>query len=284
MTPLMHKLLLILPLLIYSCDYGNLQVIADLPKSLNEVSGIETSTKSKLLWMLNDGGNKPILYGLNKNGTIKKKLKIDAKNNDWEDLTSDKKGNLYIGDFGNNTNERKNLVILKVKGSRLKNKNSVTTSRITFKYPDQTKFPPKKKRMHFDCEAFFHYNDSLYLFTKSRVKNNYGKTHLYKIPAKSGKYIAEHIASFDSCNDLPCWITAVDISDDGKKVALLSQKSVFIFTNFKGDNFFSGTVKQYDFDFQSQKESVCFKNSTTLYITDEKSHGKGGNLYEFKLN
>ena len=137
--------------------------------------------------------------------------------------------------------------------------------------------------MYFDCEAFFHYNDSLYLFTKSRVKNDFGKTHLYKIPAKKGNHTAEFISSFSSCTDLLCWVTSADISLDGKQVALLTQKSVLIFSNFTSDDFFNGTVKSYDFNFESQKEGVCFKDKNTLYITDEKSHGAGGNLYELKL-
>jgi hypothetical protein len=39
----------------------------------------------------------------------------DCKYNniDWED-TKDKNGNLYVGDFGNNDNERKDLCIYKI--------------------------------------------------------------------------------------------------------------------------------------------------------------------------
>lgn len=279
----MNKLLILLFLIISGCDTGNLTVIADLPTTLNEVSATETTLNTNLIWMLNDGGNKARIYGVNKKGNIKKELKINAKNNDWEDLASDKNGNLYIGDFGNNLNKRQNLTILKVNSDALSSSDKVNIERISFRYPNQNKFPPKKKSMYFDCEAFFHYNDSLYLFTKSRVKNDFGKTNLYKIPAKPGHHVAELISSFNSCNDLWCWITSADISDDGKSVAILSPKSVFVFTSFTTDDFFSGTVKQYGFSFESQKEGICFKDSETLYITDEKAHGEGGNLYEFKL-
>lgn len=261
-----------------------MKVIADLPKILNEVSGTETTTKSDFIWMLNDSGNAPKLFGLNEKGNIKKELKINAKNTDWEDLASDGDGNLYIGDFGNNDNKRTNLAILKVPHETLNSNEKIEVERISFRYPNQKKFPPKKKNLYFDCEAFFHYNDSLFLFTKSRVKGNFGKTDLYKIPAKQGNHIAEYVSSFDSCSDLLCWITSTDISADGKQVALLTQKSVFVFSDFISTNFFSGTVKQYDFSFESQKEGVCFKDSKTLLITDEKAHGNGGNLYEFILN
>ncbi len=275
----------VLLLLVIACHTGNLPVLTDLPNTMKEVSGTETVMGSELIWMLNDGGNKSKLYGLNLQGKIIKEIKIDAKNNDWEDLTSDESGNLYIGDFGNNFNRRKNLAILKVNYSNLKSDSLVSIERISFRYSDQKKFPPKKKQKYFDCEAFFFHNDSLYLFTKSRVKNDFGKTHMYKIPAKQGNHVATLIGSFSTCNDLECWITSADISNDGKRVVLLSPKSVWIFSDFKGDNFFNGTVKEFPFGYKSQKESVCFKTNSTLYITDEKSQGAvGGNLYEFKLN
>ena len=267
-----------------SCDTGNLTVVADLPKALKEASGIETTTKSDLIWMLNDGGNPPKLYGINTKGNIKKELDINAKNNDWEDLTTDDEGNLYIGDFGNNANKRKNLVILKVSHSDLKNKKNITAERITFEYENQKKFSPKKEKMHFDCEAFLHYNDSLFLFTKSRANKDFGKTNLYKIPAKKGHHKAQLISSFNTCDEAGCWITSVDINDDTNKIALLTENSVFIFSDFKKNDFFNGKVKRFPFNYNSQKESVCFKNDSTLYITDERTGPKGGNLYEFSLD
>jgi hypothetical protein len=171
--------------------------------------------------MLNDSGNKPKLFGVSKKGNIKREIKIKGKNHDWEDLTSDELGNIYIGDFGNNLNKRKNSVILNLDKKELQKKKAIV-ERIEFRYPNQTKFPPKKKQMYFDAEAFFYFKDSLYLFTKSRVKHNYGATSIYRVPAKKGKQIAELITEFKNCRDVACWITAADISDDGTKVVLLS--------------------------------------------------------------
>jgi hypothetical protein len=233
--------------------------------------------------MLNDGGNSPKIYGVSKKGNIKKVLKIDAKNNDWEELASDKEGNLYIGDFGNNDNKRKDLAILKVAHKDLMNSESVSVERIQFYYPNQKKFPPTKKQLFFDAESFFYFNNAFYIFTKSRVKNEYGKTSLYKIPATLGTHEAVFISEFNHCNALKCWITSADISNDGTNVVLLSHTAALIFSNFKGDDFFSGNLTEIPFKKYSQKEGICFKNETTLYITDEKAHGAGGNLYELAL-
>lgn len=269
---------------VFSCTTENLKIIADLPYTLREVSGTEITKDSDLLWMVNDAQNSSKLYGLDQKGKILKELKIKAKNNDWEELTSDEEGNLYIGDFGNNNNKRKNLAILKIKKEDLDSNKTVDVEKIMFHYPDQKKFPPKNSKQYFDCEALFYLNDSLYFFTKSRVDEDHGKTTLYKVPAKKGDYEAIKIASFTAnCNTITCWTTSADISPDKTKVALLTPNSILIFTDFKGDNFFNGKVTEIGFGFITQKESICFKDNYTLYITDEYIYGLGGNLYEYKL-
>ena len=267
-------------LLLISCqNFGQLNLLADLPNELNEVSGNEVLKNSSLIWMINDGGNKSKLYAVFKKEKIKNEINIKSKNTDWEDLTSDEEGNIYIGNFGNNTSSRKNLRILKIDKKYLSKKNA-PVKEIEFEYEDQHKFPPKKKDLFFDAEAFFYFQKHFYIFTKSRVKSEYGKTSLYKFPAKKGKQKAKLIGEFENCNDLECWITSADISSDGKKVVLLSQKNILIFTDFKADNFLSGKVKKIAFEHQTQKEGICFLDNNTVLITDEKSQGKGGNLYE----
>jgi hypothetical protein len=276
--------LLILLLFLNSCSgHGQLHFVNDLPTVLKEVSGTQTSKNSNLIWMLNDGGNSNKIYGFSTKGKFKKEVIINAKNHDWEDLTTDDKGNLYIGDFGNNHNTRKNLIILKVNHKDLANSKNVDIERIRFQYPNQHKFPPKKKHLYFDTESFFFFNDSIYLFTRSRVKDNYGKTSLYKIPAINGNHTAEFISEFTFCNELKCSITSAAISPDKKKIVLLSSNTVLLFTDFKDDAFFSGKVTQLPLNHKSQKEGICFKDDNTLFITDERSHGRGGNLYEFRF-
>lgn len=270
-------------LLLLSCNnFGQLNVLADLPNDLNEVSGNEVVQNSSLIWMMNDGGNKSKLFAVSIKGKIKKEINIKAKNTDWEDLTSDEIGNLYIGNFGNNTNSRKNLRILKIDKKYLKKK-SAEVKEIEFSYEDQHKFPPNKKELFFDAEAFFYFQKNFYIFTKSRVEGAYGKTSLYKFPAKKGKQIAKLIGEFDNGADLESWITSADISSDGKKVVLLSKKNILIFTDFKEDHFLSGKVKKIQFKKQTQKEGICFKDNSTVLITDEKAHGEGGFLYELRI-
>ena len=281
----MRKILFLLTFLVFcNCqNFGQLKMIADLPKKLEEVSGNEYEKKSRLIWMPNDGGNKPKIYGFTKKGKLKKVIYVNAKNKDWEDITSDDEGNIYIGDFGNNDNERKKLKIYKVDKKYL-DKEVAEVEEIEFEYEDQEKYPPKKKKRFFDAESFFYYNNHFYIFTKSRVKKDHGKTSLYKVPAVAGKHEAKFIAEFDNGRKDESWITSADISFNKKKVVLLSQKNILVFTDFNDDNFFSGNVKKYPLEHYSQKEGICFKTNNVVYITDERSGGEGGNLYEFTLN
>jgi hypothetical protein len=226
-------------LILLSCNPSDtLKIITDVPSSLKEVSGTESVASSPYLWMINDSGNKPRLFAVSTDGKIEKTLKINTKNHDWEDLTTDDEGNIYIGDFGNNANKRQNLAILKVSKDSLNSSGKIDVERIRFSFEDQTKFPPKKKKLYFDCEAFFYHNNHFYLFTKSRVKHDFGKTNMYKIPATRGNHTAELVDSFTTCSDLSCWITSADISANGKQVVLLTSNQVWVFSNFEDDNFF----------------------------------------------
>ena len=64
------------------------------------------------------------------------------------------------------------------------------------------------------------------------MKSDFGKTNLYKIPAKAGNYNATFISTFKAGNELGDWITSADISSNGKKVVLLSPNAAWVFTDF----------------------------------------------------
>lgn len=279
----MLPLLVILSLI--SCtNHGQLKKLARLPKLLDEVSGIEKVKGKDVFWMHNDGGNSNEIYLVNATGKIIKTVEVETKNHDWEDITSDENGNLYLADFGNNENLRKNLRILKINFNDVMQNTSVKAEKIKFEYPEQTKFPPKKKQRFFDAESIFYFKENLYILTKSRVKKAYGKTSLYKIPAVKGKHKAELLGSFENCSKMRCWITSATISNDGKQVALLTSDKVLLFSEFEGDNFLSGTLQEIDLGFVSQKEAIDFSDdNTTLFITDERSHVKGGKLYKIDI-
>ncbi|MBQ4821599.1 hypothetical protein [Aquimarina sp. MMG016] len=260
----------------------NLIKINSLPHSIREVSGI-TMLPDNHIYAINDSGNDNTLFRLNKKGEIINKLTVPkAKNVDWEDLAYDQENNIYIGDFGNNGNDRKNLRIYKVSGIL---SDSIVVTKIKFSFEDQKKFPPKKKNFNFDVEAFIYLKGNLYLFTKNRGSIADATTKLYKIPATQGKHTAKLIGSFKTCDDKSdCLITAAAINSYADKIALLTHNKVFLLSNFKKDNLFGGDIKKIKLHHYSQKEGICFKNDSILYITDEGTKHKKAGLYEYSLN
>ena len=258
----------------------SLKVIASLPEKLSEVSGIVAT--DSLVWMIEDSGNKSILHGLNYDGKLEQTIKLDdISNNDWEELTRDSNQNLYIGDFGNNDNDRKDLVIYKISP----NAHSTSVEKINFYYPEQTHFPAKKKEKLYDCEAFFIYQNAFYLFTKNKSKGFDGTTLIYKIPAIAGNHAAQLIGKFKTCaNYNSCVITGAAISPDEKKIVLLGHEKIWLFEEFNGDDFLSGKITELALNHYSQKEAVSFKDNDKLLIADERTKKRGGNLYEVSIH
>ncbi len=264
---------------------SDFNTLYSLPKKLKEVSGITYFPESKLIYTLEDSGNSNKIYAIDSEGKLAKTITIaNAKNVDWEDITKDKIGNIYIGDFGNNDNARKDLCIYKVNKNQLNKDVASAEYKISFSYPEQTEFPPKKKELFYDVEGFFELGNYFYLFTKNRSKDFDGTAFIYKIPNKPGIQKATKIGEFKTCNNYNhCVLTSATISPDGKKVVLLSHDKIVLFKNFKGDLFHKGTQTEIKLNHYSQKEAIVFKDNNTLIIADEKTNKVGGNVYEFKL-
>jgi hypothetical protein len=267
-------------------DSGSITTLYSLPKKLKEVSGIIYSEKTNVLWTLEDSGNANAIYGLNaENGSLEKTITIEnIQNIDWEDITKDSEGNLYIGDFGNNDNDRQDLCIYKIDKNTLDKENTTPAYKISFTYPEQKEFPPKKKALFYDAEGFFEFQNNFYLFTKNRSKGFDGTAFLYKIPNAAGSQKAILVGEFKTCaNYNHCAITSASISPDASKVVILCHDKVFLFENFKGDNYLKGTQTELNLDHFSQKEAICFKDNDLLIIADERTKQIGGKVYQVSL-
>ncbi|WP_313214191.1 hypothetical protein [Soonwooa sp.] len=275
---------------LFSCQSptdSKLEVLTTLPKVIKEASAAEiTPASPDLVWTIEDQKNDNILFGFTKNGELKKEIRINnVENNDWEDLTADDAGNIYIGDFGNNDNERQNLAIYKISALDLTKDQTEASEIVEFYYPEQTEFPAKKKDRIYDAESFFIFNNQFYLFTKNRSSKFDGTTSLYRVDNKPGQRLpAKKISSFRTCDNFNhCAVTSAAISPDKKKVAILSSDKVWIFTDFKGEDFFSGKSQMIELDHYTQKEGLTFETNDSLFITDEAAKKGESFLYRLKL-
>jgi hypothetical protein len=265
----------------------DVDVVADMPAKLKESSGLEI-TGTNQFWSHNDSGGKNQIYCFDGNGKITKTVTIsNVSNHDWEDLAQDKNGNFYIADIGNNLNSRKFSKIFIIPNPATLKSDQTKAKIIQFKYADQKAYPPPSNQLHFDAEALIAHNNNLYIFTKNRTSPYDGYVKLYRVPAIEGTHTAQLVDSLflgKGGSMYKWWITAADISPDGKKVVLLGSDKLWVLSGFKGDNFLSGKSKQYELSNFSQKEGIAFADNNTVYFCDEVTYLiMGGNFYKAKL-
>lgn len=255
-----------------------------LPYDLEECSGVEIETNSQL-WMINDSYNTKELFLVGIDGQIDRTIELQGvENNDWEDLSKDEEGNLYVGDFGNNDNDREDLAIYIIPSPNQINGNEYSPEIIHFTFENQYYYPPDDNELFFDTEAFFISNGKVYLFTKDRSEPFTGLTNMYEFPAIPGNWEASLIGSFLTTQDFyEGAITSADISHDCSKVALLSNEVIWLFTGFNAPEFLSGEVRRLTIPGEHQYEGIVFKNDSTFYLTNELNEWEETQLVEFLI-
>ena len=240
--------------------------IGRLPSIANESSGLARNAGSHSLWTHNDSGGKPELYEIDSQGKLISTLKVpNATNVDWEDLSQSAEGTLFIGDLGNNANQRQNLAIYLV------SPHNDTTDSITFRYADQRAFPPAAELLNFDCEAFFYHARNLYLFSKNRSKTD-RFVKMYELPARPGDYT---ISVRDSIY-INSQVTAADVNPSGTVFALLTYGKILLFGIENGKIDFAHPKECIKIG-KKQEEALVFVNDTDLIMTNEQ-----GTLYSIK--
>lgn len=256
-------------LFLISCNTGKLKILADIPSSLKETSAIEKINGSNVLWVIQDSGNTNHLFALNQRGKIVKDITIkNAENIDWEDLTSDSEGHIYIGDFGNNSEKRTDFTIYKIPNPA-NGTTSIKAIIINFSLPNGMD--------SVDFESFFLHDGFFYVFSK-----DHKTCELIKIPNKAGSHVASYISEV-KLKGKNTKVTSADISDDGKTVVLLNHDKLWKLTDYSNDDFFSGTLKAFEFEHDSQKEGITLITDNKVLITDELEKHRGGYIYRFNL-
>ncbi len=260
--------------------------LLSITSNLSEISGIEYD-KDGNLWAINDSGNSTEIHQIDSLGLVNRSIEItNAKNIDWEDLTQDDFGHFFIGDFGNNNNNRKDLTIYKIENPIDIKTTKTEAEIIRFKFNDQDLDNTNDSIKNFDLEAFIFYKGRLYLFTKNRTKPFDGYTNLYRMEDYASNQRAQKVSRFKTCKagKYQCWITGAAISPNRKKLAILGSNKIWIFKNWKGDDFFSGEVSDIDLGLITQKEAITFLNDSIVVIADEEFKGIGGNLYTYPID
>lgn len=261
------------------------RTINSLPSSLAENSGMLVSNENAI-WLHNDGGDSAKLYLIDTFGTVLKTILLtNVTNLDWEDITYDNQGRAYIGEFGNNLNNRQNLKVYRIPHPDSISGNTVVAETIEYYYPEQTAFPPADSEKKYDTEAMIHFQDSLYLFTKDRTSPHQGYTWLYQISADTGTHAAVLLDSFQTNQISYVFeVTGAAMSPNQEQLALLGANTVWWFTGFTDNRFFDGMVQTVSLNSTTQKEALDFVDNERLYFSNETSIFGGASLGELNLS
>lgn len=196
--------------------------------AVDESSGLVASRLHPGIWWThNDSGGAAILYAVRADGSLVAQVRVrGARNVDWEDLTLDASGRIWIADIGNNRSNRNDLTLYAVPEPPLDGSGAVdVVETLPVHYPEQTGWPDPRR--NFDAEALFADGDDLFILTKHRGDT---QTVLYAVPPDGGALIRR--SSFDVGGDPDNYggrVTAADLSADGRFLAVLTYHAIFIF-------------------------------------------------------
>ncbi|MGL4596342.1 MAG: T9SS type A sorting domain-containing protein [Bacteroidia bacterium] len=275
-----RKLLLLFSLLVFHIP-NQAQVILPtvvdtLPPTLFESSSLSYAG-NYTFWTNNDSGDSARIFLIDTSVAIIRTYRLmNTPASDWEALTQDTLGNIYVGDFGNNANNRTNLRIYKIPADSLQQDSMYNPPTLHFAYADQDSFPADSSFFNFDCEAMIHRDVSLHLFSKSRSSF---WCRRYVLPDTAGVYLPAPRDSFLFTG----WITDAALSPSRNVLALLNETNLWIFSAFPNDSFFAGQFTHFAFPAWTQKEGLTFVNDSSFYMTDEKVFSFGRKLYRFQI-
>ncbi len=243
-------------------------------KDVAESSGLALGPEPGTFYTHGDHGNDPVLFLINWQGEVLREVDIPtAINEDWEALTTDDRGRIYIGDFGNNGQQRRDLKIYRFDPAQP----GALPPQICFRYADQTAFPPlHKEDYNWDCEAMVWRDGQLYLFSRDRGQSRTCRIHF--VPDRPTPPNEQAIAEYIGEYDLPGQVTDAALSPDGSTLALLSQQQLF-FISITPDSLLNGEVKVVELPGVSHAEGLVYTDVCTLAITTEK-----GGMYRFTIS
>ncbi len=227
-------------------------------KDLEELSGMTIAMQKNQFWGHNDKGNDSELFRFDLDGKVLQKVKLKGvKNDDWEAIERDNKGNLYIGGIGDNEEKRKVYRIHKIKEPIVTAKKIEEIETYSFFYADH--------KSH-NCEAFFIFNDIFYLITKVDNKRKSTQPEIYRLENLKENLIntADRIGTFSIGGE----VTDAMYLDAYKCLLVLTYSKIALYSVEQETDLLSKPISVIDIDF-GQCEAIGF-NGSDIVITNEK--------------
>ena len=271
--------------------YGPPVKIANLKNpSIIESSGLVASrTKKGAYWTHNDSGDGPFIYAFDATGASLGTWKVvGATARDWEDIAigpgpDRKKSYLYVGDIGDNSKSRDEIVVYRVveplitaldrKSNKSKPGLTATAEAIRLRYPDGPH----------DAEALLVHPVTGHLYIVNKIPLSNASVYEAPAPLTPGNVITmKRLGELKLPSLFGGIITGGDISPDGKRVALCDYFQGYELVLPEGSRSFDGIwqerIKSFNLGKRKQGESIAYRlDGRALMATSE---GKSSELIE----
>ncbi|MCB9666283.1 MAG: hypothetical protein H6732_19390 [Alphaproteobacteria bacterium] len=241
-----------------------------LPPVVAESSGLVASARLPgVFWTHNDSGDVPRLFAVDGAGGLLGEIAVDgAEAVDWEAITRDDAGNLWIADLGNNRSSRTDLTLYRVPEPAPEAGRVAADRVVRVAYPEQTAFPDPG--LAFDCEAVWWEAGTLWLATKHRKDT---RTVLYRVDGLEGAGSLTRVAELDvggADHPFGGQVTDADLHPSGRWLALLTYHAVLVLERAPGEEGFGRVVHtvELDGDVTGQCEAVAW-DGWSLVFTNE---------------
>jgi len=260
---------------LFGFEYGSPERLGHLDnKRIHESSGIAISRlRENVFWTHNDSGDRAILYSFDSAGRDLHTYSLpNVHAFDWEDMASfvrRGKSYLLVADTGDNGESRRRYRLHLMEEPKAKDRQLRLQQTILFTYEDGPH----------NCEAIGYdpIGDQIVLTTKISgllTTNNSSKDpcKVYVLPFPKPGDSRQMVANSIATLKLP-YVTAMDISPDGRRVIVMTYGPAFEYARRDGENLekaFSRPGRPVLLPIRKQGEAICYAaDGKTLYLTSE---------------
>lgn len=231
---------------------------------VSELSGIIPALQSGEYWGICDSRNGAEIYRFSISGKILQRTQIrGCKNIDWEAITRDHTGNLYVGDIGDNNHKRDQYFIYQIKEPAEDMQSVDIQKKYTFRFSDG--------KPH-NCEGFVLDGQKFYIFTKETHKKHPSQVFCLEKSARNGILTAQKLLDLNI--DGP--VTDAVYDKDKGIVCILTYPQLYLFSIGQTLHFPLPQGITYKIRY-NQCEGICIDKDSFI-LSNEK-----GNLWKFAL-
>ncbi len=208
------------------------------PGTLNQVSGVAASRHNPgVIWVHDDSHHSPHVVALRTDGKlVQQYIVAGVKNMDWEDIAigpgpDPGRSYIYIGDIGNNNAPRTVLQLIRFPEPTVPGKPGAT---ITISGAEVFRFSyPNATPADSECLMIDPVDGTAYLLTKTLPEP--AELYHYPLPFDSSK--VKTLQKDGVYPGLGQWVTAGDVSSDGRWIHLRSYLAILSYPRPSGKSF-----------------------------------------------